>query len=529
MNKLQKVFGWKEFCAIAGRRGAHILWLGFISLLALLVLGFAESIEQFLREKMDNPHVRLVEVNWPKTCADGGGFEPFRKFTIRRYGGTISDVQGIVKENDYFFSHSGKLRYGSIGLVTKQSDILYNLAMSEPSEFLTPVAASTLMKDTSAIGLESFTGKEGVIVSRSFLRRLELSDNAPSIDIQMSCESEPLSIPVSAILKNLPSEVDVIMHDHLWGAIQASRGNDKPADRDVRIEKSKRQFFVVPQKTWDTASNSVKKSFKVRRKAPSHFGGLVVKKERGRGVVPNDWLKYAWLNPSKVLDMDVSRVQGDTVPFDASLIGVMFNSIDSVRAFADWIQNDAEFLQVACPSENNIDAQNDCAIENQTALKVDLSKIKSKEFLSLFNDIAELLRYFLMASASMLLITRCNSLFQLHIEKNKASLGTLKAFGLSNKKIIGLYAAIATLMLFSAFALSMIALSVLGPLSVELAKSVLSIRPEDAADLAYYNMDLAQGFVAFVLLPIAFVSYRIRKLLQLSPGALVFGRKTTNS
>lgn len=524
MSKLYKVFGWKEFCAIAGRRGKHILWLGFISLLALLVLGFAESIEQFLREKMDNPHVRLVEVNWPKTCADGGGFEPFRKLTIRRYGGTISDVQGIVKENDYFFSQSGKLKYGSIGLVTKQSDILYNLAMSEPSEFLTPVAASTLMKDTSAIGLESFTGKEGIIVSRSFLRRLELPDNAPSIDIQMSCESEPVSLPVSAILKNLPSEVDVIMHDHLWGAIKGSRGNDTPADRDVRIGKSKSQFFVVPQKTWDTASNSVKKSFKVRRSAPSHFGGLVVKKER-RGVVPNDWLKYAWLNPSTVLEMEVSRVQGDTVPFDASLIGVMFNSIDSVRAFADWIQNDADFLQASCPSENNIEGQDDCAIENQPGLKVDLSKIKSKEFLSLFNDIAKLLRYFLMASASMLLITRCNSLFQLHIEKNRASLGTLKAFGLSNKRIIGLYAAIAALMLFSAFALSMIVLSVLGPLSVELAKSALTIRPEDAADLTYHNMDLVQGFVAFVLFPMAFVSSRIRILLRLSPGALVFGRK----
>ena len=83
-------------------------------------------------------------------------------------------------------------------------------------------------------------------------------------------------------------------------------------------------------------------------------------------------------------------------------------------------------------------------------------------------------------------------------------------------------------MLLAAFIASIVALAAFGPITVELAKSILSIRPEDAVGLTYRNMDLIHGFAAFVLLPIAFVSNRIRKLLRLSPE-LVFGRKTTST
>ena len=529
MNHLQKIFGKKELLTIAGRNGSNVLWLGVISLLALLVLGFAESIEHFLEEKMDNPHVKLVEVNWPSECARKGlGVTQFRALSMMRYGTAIRNVQGVVKENDYFLDRDGTLKFGRIGFVTRHSDILYQLAMSDPSEFISPMDSSTLMQDTSAIGLASFTAKEGVIVSRSFLRRLGLAENAKSIDLQMSCDRIPLTLPVSAVLKNLPSEVDVIMHEHLWTGILGSRGSFMTDSIwNGFVAQSKSTYFLVPDVVWETSSAKTKKSFKSQRRAPAYSSGVIRKKKR-RAKIPEGWEEYGWVNPSFILGMEASKVQGDSIEWSPSGIGVMFESIDSVRVFADWIQNDSEFVNAVCPDEATED-QADCAIQNQVALKVDLSKIKSKEFLSLFNRIAELLRYFLMASASLLLMMRCNALFQLHIEKNRASLGTLKAFGLSNEKIIGLYASIAVLMLLTAFIVSIVALAALGPFTVELAKSILNIRPEDAVDLTYRNMDLMQGFVAFVLLPIVYVSNRIRKLLRLSPGALVFGRKTTST
>ena len=70
MNRLIRNFGYKEFIAIGGRKGWNVLLLIAISFSALLVLGFAESVELFLKGKMDNKYVQLVDVNWPKTIAD---------------------------------------------------------------------------------------------------------------------------------------------------------------------------------------------------------------------------------------------------------------------------------------------------------------------------------------------------------------------------------------------------------------------------------------------------------------------------
>ena len=531
MSKLYTVFGFKELLAISGNKGSNLIWLVLIGFMALLVLGLAESTESFLKEKMDNPYVQLVEVNWPIECArEGVGLKKFQTETLGRFGsGVISGVHAIVKENAYFRHPPQKGMFGRLGLVSRQSDILYRLALEDSTEFISPYHRNTLLVDTAALGRKSFSAKEGVMVSRPFLRRLGYNDDATDIVIQLACGRD-LTLPISAILKNLPSEVDVIMHSHLWEGIINARGSGmSDSTWNARIRSSESELFLLPEKMWLEASAEVRKSFSDERPGPDHTGSLVKRKKR-RGVVPEAWESYKWVSPAEVLHLKSTTVEGGEIPWSPSSIGVRFSKTDSVRSFANYVQNDIKFLQEVCPLEDQASTSvSDCAIQEKAALKVDLSKIKAKEFLNLFNQIARLLRHILMASAAVLLILRCNALFELHVEKNRASLGTLKAFGLSNSKIIGLYASIAVLMLFGAFVIAMTLSSFIGPISLSVAKTILKVRPEDASDLIYFNLDFWMGLSAFVLFPITFVSLKIRRLLQLSPGALVFGRKSTSS
>lgn len=529
MNRLIRNFGYKEFIAIGGRKGWNVFLLIAISFSALLVLGFAESVELFLKSKMDNKYVQLVDVNWPKTIADCREEDPlenFREMALGRFH--VSGVHGIVTSNVYFASNDNNLSYGTVGFVAKKSDIL-NVLIADSTEFVTDYRKNSLLRDNGAKGRETLSSKEGVVVSRAFLNKLGLSNDATSIDIHVECGFHPLSLPIAAILKNLPSEIDVIMHQDLFEGIDKARDESlSPETWNKRLEASKDTYFMVPSSVWKDVRGKYASSFFNERMSPSYEGGRVLRHKRGKSL-PSSVASFKWVNPSEVLGLEVSGVESTAeASANPSVIGVMFEEPDSVRDFADWVQNDTNFFKALCPSDD-VRASSQCAVNSSSALKVDLSKIKSKEFLVLFRQIARLLRFFLMLSASALLIMRCNALFQLHIEKNRASLGTLKAFGLSNGKIIGLYAGIAVLMLLAAFIVSIVALAAFGPITIELAKSILSIRPEDAVDLTYRNMDLMHGFAAFVLLPIAFVSNRIRKLLRLSPGALVFGRKTTST
>ena len=210
MNRLIRIL-LQEFIAIGGRKGWNVLLLIAISFSALLVLGFAESVELFLKSKMDNKYVQLVDVNWPKTIADCREEDPlenFREMALGRFH--VSGVHGIVTSNVYFASNDNNLSYGTVGFVAKKSDIL-NVLIADSTEFVTDYHMNSLLRDNGAKGRETLSSKEGEVVSRA-LNKLGLSNDATSIDIHVECDFHPLSLPIVAILKNLPSEIDVIMH-----------------------------------------------------------------------------------------------------------------------------------------------------------------------------------------------------------------------------------------------------------------------------------------------------------------------------
>jgi hypothetical protein len=130
-----------------------------------------------------------------------------------------------------------------------------------------------------------------------------------------------------------------------------------------------------------------------------------------------------------------------------------------------------------------------------------------------------------LALASLILIVNyCISILRMHIEKNRANLGTLKAFGFSNKGILKLYASVTSALLGSAFIMAYLFTYVLGNSLLRFILDVMDLTSKTEG-LAFSNIPLYYSLPLFVIAPVVLILFKVKGILQLTPGALVFQRE----
>ena len=132
------------------------------------------------------------------------------------------------------------------------------------------------------------------------------------------------------------------------------------------------------------------------------------------------------------------------------------------------------------------------------------------------------LLFFSLFAIILFLVNIINS----HFEKIKQNIGTLKAFGLSNKKLIGNYISIDMLIIFLAAIVAFLIAALLGQLGLGvLIFDMLDItieKGEKCFDLINLN-----GLIELLLiltLSMGVVYFRLRKILLSTPGDLIFKR-----
>ena len=90
-----------------------------------------------------------------------------------------------------------------------------------------------------------------------------------------------------------------------------------------------------------------------------------------------------------------------------------------------------------------------------------------------------------------------------HISKSQKSLGTLKAFGLSNNSIIFVYSFISVFMIVISFTLSFIVSEIAGAILVNHADKFIKIKGLN--EIPYINISLWYLVFAYVVLPSIFI------------------------
>lgn len=156
-------------------------------------------------------------------------------------------------------------------------------------------------------------------------------------------------------------------------------------------------------------------------------------------------------------------------------------------------------------------------------LEIDLTDVENKENLGIFSKFARLLSFAVVVLALILIINYTGAILRMHINQNKRNLGTLMAFGYENQTITRLYLIITSVLLGAAFVISYLLVWPIGYFGLELFLLVSGL-DNVASEVVFSHIPIYYSVLLFVAIPLAIVSYRIRKQLTATPGDLVYDR-----
>jgi hypothetical protein len=444
---------------------------------------------------MDNPFVKFITITLPMN-ADVSKLQKDLDQSENKKRFDYSGYSSIVTYIPNFKGINGKEPDAYIRAVNPQ-DRFYKFLMDESGVQLTKNFIDITASETSW----------GCIVTEDYLHKLGYNN----IDIPYIYYINPLDgkdqllpIAVSGVVKQLPDYLDCIVSDKLMMAIKGGI-NDNPLD--LKMHKNDLCVFFSGKITLDEIKTKCLESGinSTPIKAmpnESHVEGLKVLFTSTDSLIDFNSIKTTFTQLNPILTYDYDIVPMPTIDLgNASHLSIPFNSLDSIGSFQNYIES------------------------NHNLIRIDMNTIEAKSNFNLFDKISVLLIILLTIFGTLLLISLMINTIMNHIDKNKMNLGTLKAFGMSNWAITGVYTSISIMLVLFITIISYMLCLLLGEYISEIViKQIMHIKLEDGTKL--FNLDLSIGLIlAFWIVPILIVGLFIySKLHKQTPGDLIYER-----
>lgn len=467
-----------------GKSWSTFVFLGIIYSVALFSLGVGQQIKSFLTEQMEDPFVKLISTVIPENecrrerlLQDDELKQNFDIDDARLFHRNFVSVQGVRDRVTL-----------AVGSFDGEDHPLWDMLQSKPELFLTPFEQCKPFNPLT---------QSGVILSEKAIQNLGYSPSNPEL-FPRSIEwfnyhgvSAPAELPLLAVVKSLPLDIDIAIRDHTWGYLYAS-----PDGNYRRFESS--AWFVPASKLQLITSLELPASANIPAgtifSASSFGAGISQIKAHGENISLLSVTDSSFAN----------QLQPEYVLFS-------MGDLSKVRAFADTLKNNkSQFGCIPRQSSSN-------------TLEIDLTDIEAKENLSIFNGFALLLSAALVLISLILIVNYTGAVLRLHINKNKRNLGTLTAFGYPNRTIISLYLRITATILGGSFLISYLLVWPLGYIGFKAFLGVFGLS-NALSDVSFAHIPIYYSLPLFVLLPLAVVAWRIQGQLKATPGDLVYDR-----
>ncbi|MAO46627.1 MAG: hypothetical protein CL823_05690 [Crocinitomicaceae bacterium] len=507
---LYSKFGRKEFIEISGRKTSlNIAAIITICTITIFCLGAVINIQSFLEDKMNDDYVKTVPINIPISCSSGGSFadisaniESNLKIVDGKGKFDVQSVYEVCATNLDFKMHDKNQSYGArVACVKSEKDILWNLVAKKKEIFITPHKSNTLFNED----------KNGsIVISENFAKKVFASsyDDVIHQNIPVFVNHDPgdgdqfNKIPVSAIVQSLPLQIDAVISNGLYNKLKQDDyliPEDELSNFEDRYWISDSDYKKLEQSNPEFVSQIVSVS-----SGDSFVRGITFQYPGSNEYVPKGFGIIHYLSIDDCIDLSDQEISNRST---YKLI-TTFNNLDSVRLFSKYLEENTQML--GCASD-------------ESALIVDLSSIESKESIDVINGLSVITIVALYSFSVLLIISFCLSIMRLHIEKNKPNLGTLKAFGLSNKKVLQLYASVTFSFIGIAFLFGFLFNEILGNYILNGILSLMNLTTKTAG-LEFSNMNFLLSFLILVCIPVSLIMMKIRLILKSTPGALVFQR-----
>ena len=521
-SDFKSLFFKKEGRVIIGNK-----WINFNVVLVILfatffALGIADGSKRYLKKRMDNPFNNWVNFETKKIEPDelDGLIKDIKKLKSNFH---ISDIDSLDYKSKGFFSNDcndldASVAKRMVGLSLKQNSSLFKDFLLKDQSF------KRSCKDYKYLA-DNFDKSHGIIIKRKLLERLSYNvDSFPNYLKYYNSDGygEPFynSIPILGVVNDLPLNVSYTCNkktiDYLKnnGFFKCDRNNYF----DLETKSKNYQIFIDDPVHFDTLKKKFKKIDSLSRDAffESKFvrGKYYEIKDVVNGAeLVNNIFNYP--NNNIHLVRDSTKINNwlegrNELKFD--FVSIQLTDLDSIKPLKKYL--------------DSYPFTHDFVNKEDRLINIEIDKVESLSNLNFISELTKVLSSFLLFFSLFAIILFLVNIINSHFEKIKQNIGTLKAFGLSNKKLIGNYISIYILIIFLAAIIAFLFAALLGQLGLGvLIFDLLDItieKGEKCFDLI--NLDGFMELLLILILSIGVVYFKLRKILLSTPGDLIFER-----
>lgn len=504
----------RELIILFGRRYKNLLWLSLIFFITFLTIGFSNGSLEYLALKMKSPFVNWINISIPYAYAD-------------RMNDLIALLnQKEIKEQYEIKSVNGYHEF-TMNFTDQKDDT--RVLIGRSINFNDP-ALTEIMAQKNLIKGRSFTDENeiGLIITKSFISEIGFDTTASFVyyrfsDSENGARSIPL--PVIAVVNELPGR-----HAFATTPFMYSMLNQSPSGSPFNpFEDKELMIFTSSSKT---LANELKTDLE------AYF------KQQTNKIHKPFILPVLIENKDSWKTGFVLKITFSPQPASIEVIDSIFNSIEADKIFAKHLQSIERYynyrarftpiselkgfdnLSVNFSGLSKVRDFASLLASHEFALKIDMAQIESKEnydFVSRLTRISSLiLLLFSIYAISMFLA----NLLRMHIERIKMNLGTLMAFGISNKMMQNLYALIAFRFVSVAMSIGLLAAYIFGYLGGVRILLFISQAGLEWNQLYFslWNIWTLITILATWLFSLFAVRLALHKVLHYSPGDLVYDR-----
>jgi hypothetical protein len=489
----------KEFKLLSGKRYSNILFSFLIFFITFIAIGFSSAMRKNLQDKMDSPFVRFVRIELPTHMADeinsGRIFDSLdcvvnrKRFSYSRPFPEYNQFINVLKANSRDISVSA-----------------YAKSVSDSDDFFDFLCKDESLFDFKTSYLDSMPYNFDVVITSDFYyKELGYSHSQKPNFINLAFGSNDehiLPIRVAGIAKRLPHNVKVLMSEKLFYCYKKkSEIDDNPLETDKPYYKT--NFSLV------NLNNTIDLKLFLKCKYTP-----IVKKF-------DDYTQIDFRIP----DSDTEFRDSIFKNFSPDSVFLIY---PYSSRFADNIDRLSmgfvEAYTIPFFSLDSIERFQEYAYREPLSLNVDMNTVESKKNFQIFSNVAQALAFFLSVIAIVLISSYNFSLLVSHINRNKKNLGTLKAFGLGNHVIIGIYSTVSFLLVSLGFCLCFAFLGFCGNALVSLFMK-FGLFPFNKGEIFYDMWSFFDAFFVFVFLPVGVLFMKLYLFIhKATPGDLIFGR-----
>ena len=490
-----KLFSLREFSSITNK-GKKLILLVLVASVSLWAIGFSSGASVLLREKMDSPFVKFLAVDIPSAKADDNVFKSRIKQELA--DSNTRDIYDIVDYSFTSFTFNSFYTVDPNFNVVKEKSQLTKTAKIRPvdpqGELYSFIKRERLFLDDSYLDLDQYPFS--IVVTQDFLSRLGYEESPAFLKFRyLKGGNEEFEVPIglAGVVQQLPDKCDIMCAKDFFPDLTS---NTYDNILDIQSEFHNDRFFIF--------TDTVLPSLSIETRLDTYFRPTYKNGRVYEIFSPLDPIEVEQLLFNEKIDF--KRVYN-------------FSSIPLQRA-EDVIPPDRLTIETSSLAKVN---ELQLFLDKKFQLKLDMDVIESRKNFMTFNSLSKIMSNVLvLISIGFIIILVIQTLLE-HINRNAKNLGTLKAFGMSNR-VIGLtYVTISFAIILIVYALTALLIWLFANVLTTSFLRLVQLPLEGVNLFDFRVLYIYSPF--FTILPLIVLALTIwRKIRNETPGDLIYER-----